>query len=73
MSERSCKHKWVDMEDGTRDKFCVRCSHKAKQAVITINDNPAPSFGMRNINDDELQKCLEKQLLKISIRQAFGR
>jgi DNA-directed RNA polymerase subunit RPC12/RpoP len=29
-----CEHKWIDMEDGTLDKFCVRCSKKAKQAVI---------------------------------------
>jgi hypothetical protein len=26
-----CNHKWVDMEDGTFDKFCVRCSEKEKQ------------------------------------------
>lgn len=31
-----CNHKYVDMEDGTRDKFCVRCSNKFKQAAIQI-------------------------------------
>lgn len=29
-----CKHKWVDMEDGTIDKFCVRCRKFAMQAVM---------------------------------------
>lgn len=33
---KTCIHKWVDMEDGTLDKFCVRCSHKAKQAVASF-------------------------------------
>lgn len=32
-----CKHKWVDMEDGTLDKFCVRCRKFAMQAVVTLN------------------------------------
>lgn len=35
MNEK-CKHKWVDMEDGTLDKFCVRCSQKARQAVALL-------------------------------------
>lgn len=29
-----CKHKWVDMEDGTLDKFCVRCRKFSMQAVM---------------------------------------
>ncbi|AWC29269.1 hypothetical protein [Bacillus cytotoxicus] len=31
-----CQHKWIDMEDGTNDKFCVKCSQKAKQMQITL-------------------------------------
>lgn len=31
-----CKHKWVDMEDGTKDRFCVKCSHKAKQMQVSL-------------------------------------
>ncbi|MEK4636871.1 hypothetical protein NST14_11840 [Bacillus sp. FSL W8-0519] len=31
-----CKHKWVDMEDGTNDKLCVKCSKKVKQMQITL-------------------------------------
>lgn len=31
-----CNHKWVDMEDGSRDKFCVRCGNKAKQAMMSM-------------------------------------
>ena len=33
---KKCEHKWIDMEDGSHDKFCVRCSKKAKQAVAYI-------------------------------------
>lgn len=33
-----CDHKYVDMEDGTMDKFCVRCSKKFKQAAIHMPD-----------------------------------
>lgn len=32
----SCKHKWVNMEDGSGDKFCVKCSRKAKQATMLL-------------------------------------
>ncbi len=28
-----CKHKWVEMEDGTLDRLCVRCRKFAKQQV----------------------------------------
>jgi len=31
-----CKHKWVDMQDGTRDKICLRCGKKAKQAAAYL-------------------------------------
>lgn len=31
-----CKHKWVNMEDGTLDKFCVRCRKFAKQAQMSM-------------------------------------
>lgn len=29
-----CEHKWVDMEDGSLDQFCVKCSLKQMQAVM---------------------------------------
>jgi len=29
-----CKHKWIDMEDGSFDQFCVRCSLKQMQNVM---------------------------------------
>ncbi|MCI0767438.1 hypothetical protein [Bacillus sp. TL12] len=32
-----CKHKWIDMEDGTNDRFCVKCSQKAKQMAIALD------------------------------------
>jgi hypothetical protein len=32
----TCKHKYVDMEDGSRDKFCIICSNKFKQAVAAL-------------------------------------
>jgi hypothetical protein len=37
--ESKCNHKWVAMEDGSNDLFCVKCSKKAKQE---INTNPGP-------------------------------
>ena len=33
-----CNHKWIDMEDGTFDKFCVRCSEKAKQNFAVFEE-----------------------------------
>ncbi len=33
----NCNHKWINMEDGTLDKFCVRCRKFAMQAHKTIN------------------------------------
>lgn len=35
-----CKHKWVDMEDGTLDKFCIRCRDFAKQQMAMPMQNP---------------------------------
>lgn len=29
-----CEHKWVDMEGGTLDQFCVRCSLKQMQGML---------------------------------------
>lgn len=42
-----CNHKWVVMEDGTNDKFCVRCRKFVMQAVATFNDhlNMGVDFG----------------------------
>lgn len=31
-----CNHKWVDMEDGSLRKFCVRCAKFALQAQMAI-------------------------------------
>ena len=32
--KKKCKHKWVDMEDGSFNQFCVRCSLKQMQNVM---------------------------------------
>ncbi len=29
-----CKHKWVDMEDGTLDQICVKCRKFQMRAVL---------------------------------------
>lgn len=29
-----CKHKWIDMEDGSLDQFCVRCRKFQMQAIL---------------------------------------
>lgn len=61
--ERICDHKWVDMEDGSYDKFCVRCSKKAKQAVMAM-----PLNINVNINNEQdiisIAKELNKQINK---------
>lgn len=41
-----CKHKWVDMEDGTLDRFCVRCRKFAMQAQMTLSSGQ----GLNSIN-----------------------
>lgn len=38
---KKCKHKWVDMEDGSLEKFCVRCRKFAMQAVAIPATVPA--------------------------------
>lgn len=42
MKVQKCKHKWVDMEDGTLDKFCLKCSKKAKQGQLHFIKPKAP-------------------------------
>jgi len=31
-----CDHKWIDMEDRSLDRFCVKCSKKVKQKVAYL-------------------------------------
>lgn len=33
---KRCNHKWVDLEDGSLDKFCIRCCLRAKQATAAF-------------------------------------
>lgn len=54
MKMRKCKHKWVDMEDGTLDKLCVRCRKFAMQAVmkptsVSATANPSLPAGRETI------------------------
>lgn len=39
-----CDHKFVDMEDGSRDKFCVRCGNRFAQAFAQI---PTPEISVQ--------------------------
>lgn len=57
---KKCKHKWVDMEDGTLDKFCVRCSKKAKQAQISY---PSVNIG----NSMSLKESSERNTIKFDM------
>lgn len=34
--ENKCKHKWVDMEDGSLRRFCVKCSKFAMQNRLSM-------------------------------------
>jgi len=31
---KKCKHKWVDMEDGSLDRICVKCRKFAMQNIM---------------------------------------
>lgn len=44
MSQKNCKHKWVDMEDGTIDRFCVKCLEFEKQTRIVVIKPIFPDF-----------------------------
>lgn len=69
-----CEHKWVDMEDGNLDRFCVKCGKKAKQGVLRaqtkasmkepILQNMTSGINIGNIklNEEETLKFLEKEL-----------
>ncbi|MGI6436420.1 MAG: hypothetical protein ACOX0F_13925 [Syntrophomonadaceae bacterium] len=35
-----CKHKWIDADDGTRDKICTKCLKRAKQTVLYFDTQP---------------------------------
>lgn len=34
--DKQCNHKWIDMEDGSLDTFCVRCRKKGMQSVMVM-------------------------------------
>lgn len=56
-----CNHKYVDMEDGTRDKFCVRCGKRAKQGVMYIKPKIEIQIGDVNKNViDRIAKEIER-------------
>lgn len=56
-----CNHKWIDMEDGSLDKFCVRCSKKAMQAVML---KPTINISINNdqINVEDFASRISKEL-----------
>lgn len=64
-----CKHKWIDMEDGTNDQICVKCRKFAMRAVMETPLNPtiaAPiaeglSAGINKSNED-IAKIIQEQL-----------
>ena len=61
-----CNHKYVNMEDGTRDKFCVRCSKKAKQAALYINHEVDIKIDIdsNKIVEEEIIKQISKDLMQ---------
>jgi hypothetical protein len=65
MKPKKCEHKWVDMENGSRDKFCVRCSNKAKQAV-----NYLPL--MPSIADIGVQPAILRETVTINMGGHLG-
>lgn len=61
---KDCNHKWVNMEDGSLDKFCVRCSKKAMQAELSLKDLPLIPNDIRVAPDSLLRdKILESMMV----------
>lgn len=40
---KKCKHKWVDIEDGSLDQFCVRCRKFQMQNIMELASVDASS------------------------------
>lgn len=45
-----CKHRWIELKDGTRDKICIDCGKRAKQAVMYFDNKPREKEGIITIN-----------------------
>lgn len=54
-----CSHKWVDMEDGSLDKFCVRCRKFAMQAQMSM---PAQSDTLQPASISARRETMEVPL-----------
>lgn len=77
---KKCNHKWVDMEDGTNDKLCVRCRKFAMQGRLQFEspkiklEPPSLSFLDRNpdISDKISNKIFEvSSVLSKSIKKTM--
>jgi hypothetical protein len=76
---KECNHKWIDMEDGSHDKVCVKCGRKAKQATAallltipittpaiqsTIRETITINIGFNNSNNIACKDNLLKEIEK---------
>jgi hypothetical protein len=60
-----CDHKWVDMEDGTNDEFCVKCSRFAKQNQSQI------SASFEGITIQEIAKEVDKEMRRTRLINGY--
>ncbi len=58
----NCEHEWVDMKDGTRDQFCLKCSNKAKQNVMYVQ--PTINIDISLDKDKTTIETLAKEMHK---------
>lgn len=62
----NCKHKWIDVGDGSRDKLCVRCGKRAAQAVALLPwQDIRANIKLNMPNPDPLRE-LERETMRIN-------
>ena len=74
MAEEKCKHKWVDMEDGTLDQFCVRCSLKQMQNAMLMPKVPSISADIGFLGEHPLRgmvKDMVRESLEVQLKEAW--
>ena len=67
-----CEHKWVDMEDGSLDKFCVRCRKFSMQAQMSIPKSEVPNVTLENLIKEPALEDLINEINKgLSVKSSM--
>ena len=74
----NCKHEWVNADDVTRDKVCVKCGKRGMQGVMYFSNENADmattestSFAIKFNDSLDINK-VAKELSKNIKRERFG-